>query len=83
MLHFSVVEESHAGKGHNDAVLAALFDDQVIADGTAGLSNVLDTGSDTAPDRVGAGHAGGRLQLLDQLPGVQSSSSLLCILHLF
>ena len=50
-----MMEESHAGEGHDDTVLVALFDDQIIADGAAGLGDVLDTGSDTALDGVGEG----------------------------
>ena len=50
-----MVEQAHAGEGHDDAVLIALFDDQIVTDGAAGLSDVLDTGSDTALDRVSEG----------------------------
>ena len=50
-----MVEQAHAGEGHDDAVLVALFDDQVITDGTAGLSNVLNAGSNAALDGVGEG----------------------------
>ena len=50
-----VVEQSHAGKGHDDTVLIALFDDQIITDGTAGFSDVLYTGSNATLDRVSEG----------------------------
>ena len=50
-----MVEQTHAGEGHDDTVLVALFDDQVIADGAAGLSNVLDTGGNAALDGVSEG----------------------------
>ena len=53
-----MVEQAHAGEGHDDAVLVALFDDQVIADGAAGLGDVLDTGSNAALDGVGEGEEG-------------------------
>ena len=49
------MEQAHAGEGHDNAVLVTLFDDQIIADGAAGLSDVLDTGSNTALDGVGEG----------------------------
>ena len=50
-----MVEESHAGEGHDDIVLVALGDDQVIADGAAGLGDVLDAGGHAALDGVGEG----------------------------
>ena len=50
-----MVEQSHAGEGHDDTVLVALFDDQVITDGAAGLGNVLDAGSHATLDGVGKG----------------------------
>ena len=53
-----MVEQSHAGEGHDDAVLVALFDDQVVTDGAAGLSDVLDTGGHAALDGVGEGEEG-------------------------
>ena len=43
-----MVEQTHAGEGHGDAVLIALFDDQVITDGATGLCNVLNAGCSTA-----------------------------------
>ena len=49
------MEQTHAGEGHDDAVLVALFDDQIVTDGAAGLSDVLDTGGNTALDGVGEG----------------------------
>ena len=60
-----MMEESHAGEGHDHAVLVALVDDQVVADGTAGLGNVLDAGSGTALDRVSEG---------EECVGAQSNS---------
>ena len=50
-----MMEQTHAGEGHDDAVLVALLDDQIIADGAAGLGDVLDTGSHTALNGVGEG----------------------------
>ena len=46
------MEQAHAGEGHDDIVLVALGDDQVIADGAAGLGDVLDAGGDAALDGV-------------------------------
>ena len=50
-----MVEQSHAGEGHGNAVLVAFFDYQIVTDGAAGLCNVLNTGSNTALDGVGDG----------------------------
>ena len=50
-----MMEQTHAGEGHNDTVLVALLNDQVITDGAAGLGDVLNTGSNTALDGVGEG----------------------------
>ena len=50
-----MVEQTHAGEGHDDIVLVALGDDQIITDGAAGLCDVLDTGSNAALDGVGEG----------------------------
>jgi len=47
-----MVEETHAGEGHNHAVLVAFFNNEVVTDGTAGFSNVLDTGSERTLDVV-------------------------------
>ena len=60
-----MVEQSHAGEGHDDAVLVALFDDQIVTDGAAGFSNVLNAGSNTALDGVGEG---------EECVGAQSNS---------
>ena len=49
------MEQSHAGKGHDHVLLVALFDDQIIADGAAWLSDVLHTGSKGALDIVAEG----------------------------
>ena len=49
------MEQAHAGEGHDDAVLVALFDDQIVTDGAAGLGDVLDAGSNAALDGVGEG----------------------------
>ena len=46
------MEQAHAGEGHDDAVLVALGDDQVITDGAARLCDVLDAGSNAALDGV-------------------------------
>ena len=60
-----MVEQTHAGEGHDDAVLVALLDDQIVTDGAAGLGDVLDTGSHTALDGVGEG---------EECVGTQSNS---------
>ena len=57
-----MVEQAHTGEGHDDAVLVALFDDQVITDGAAGLGNVLHAGSNAALDGVGEGEESVRTQ---------------------
>ena len=53
-----VMEQAHAGQGHDNTVLVSLFDDQIIADGAAGLSDVLNAGSNTALDGVSEGDEG-------------------------
>ena len=50
-----MVEQTHAGESHDHALLVALLDDQVIPDGAAGLSDVLDTGSEGTLDVVAEG----------------------------
>ena len=52
------MEQSHAGEGHDDAVLVAFCDDQIIADGAAGFGDVLDAGSNATFDGVGEGEEG-------------------------
>ena len=76
MPHFLVMEESHAGEGHGDTVLVALGDDQVVTDGAAGLSNILDTGSNTALDGVGEGEEGVGTQS-NSITGIQPCPLLL------
>ena len=49
------MEQTHTGKGHDDAVLVALLDDQIVTDGAAGLGDVLDAGGHAALDGVGEG----------------------------
>ena len=39
-----VVEEAHAGEGHDHGAAVALVDDRVVADGAARLGDVLDAG---------------------------------------
>ena len=39
-----VMEQSHAGEGHDHVLLVTLFDDQIITDRAAGLCDVLNTG---------------------------------------
>ena len=51
----SVVEESHAGEGHDNALLITLFDNQIITDGSAGFCNVLNTRGISALDVIGEG----------------------------
>ena len=50
-----MVEQTHAGEGHGNTVLVAFFNNQIITDGTAGLCDVLNTGSNTALDRIREG----------------------------
>ena len=71
-----VVEQTHAGEGHDDAVLIALFDDQVIPDGAAGFCDVLDTGSNAALDGVGEGEEGVGAQC-NSVTGIQPCTLLL------
>ena len=40
-----MVEQAHTGKGHDNVVLVALGNHQVIPDRAAGLGNIADTGS--------------------------------------
>ena len=70
-----MVEQTHAGEGHDDAVLVAFFDDQVIADGAAGLGDVLDAGSNTALDGVGEGEESVGTQG-DSVTGIQPGTLL-------
>ena len=57
-----MVEQAHAGESHGDAVLVAFLDDEVIADGAAGLGNVADAGGIGPLDVVGEGEEGIRAQ---------------------
>ena len=50
-----MVEQAHAGEGHDDAAVITFFDDQVVTDGAAGLSNVLNTGSGGTFDIIAEG----------------------------
>ena len=65
-----MVEQSHAGEGHGDAVLVALGDDQVVTDGAAGLGDVLDTGGHAALDGVSEGEEGVGAER-NGIPGIQ------------
>ena len=38
------MEQAHAGEGHDHTLLVALFNDQIVTDGAAGLCDVLNTG---------------------------------------
>ena len=49
------MEKSHAGEGHDHAVLVALVDDQIVTDGAAGLGDVLDTGGSATLNGVSEG----------------------------
>ena len=71
-----MVEQTHAGEGHDDTVLVALFDDQVITDGAARLCDVLDTGSNTALDGVSEGEECVGTQS-HSITGIQPSTLLL------
>ena len=53
-----MVEQSHAGKGHNNATLIALFDDQIVTDGATRLGDVLNAGRGATLDGVGKGEEG-------------------------
>ena len=53
-----MMEQAHAGKGHDHALLVALFDDQIIADRAAGLCDVLNTGSKGTLNVVAEGEEG-------------------------
>ena len=53
--HSLVVEQSHAGEGHDHALLVALRDDQIIADRTAGLGDIFHTGGIGPLDVVAEG----------------------------
>ena len=50
-----MVEQSHAGEGHSDAVLVAALDDQVVTDGAAGFGDVGNAGLLGALDVVAEG----------------------------
>ena len=43
-LFILVMEQAHAGKGHDHSLLVALLNDQIITDRAAGLCDVLNTG---------------------------------------
>ena len=47
-----MMEQSHAGKCHDNTLLVALFDDQIIADRAAGLGDVLHAGGKCTLDIV-------------------------------
>ena len=50
-----MMEQSHAGEGHDHVLLIALFDHQIIPDGAAGFCDVLDTGGEGTLDVVAEG----------------------------
>ena len=50
-----MVEQPHSGKGHGNIALVALFNDQIVPDGAAGLGNVADTGGAGTLDIVSKG----------------------------
>ena len=35
-----VMEQPHAGEGHDNAIFVALFNDQIVPDGAAGLGDI-------------------------------------------
>ena len=72
-----MMEQAHAGEGHDNAVLVALFNDQIVTDGAAGLRDVLDTGSHTALNGVGEGEECVGAQS-DSVAGIQPGTLLLC-----
>ena len=53
-----VVEQAHAGEGHDHIVLVTFCDDQIVTDGAAGLGDVLDAGGASALDVVREGEEG-------------------------
>ena len=50
-----MMEQAQAGHGHGDVVFIARFDDIVIADGAAGLGDVVDTAAMSPFDVVTKG----------------------------
>ena len=46
------MEQPHSGEDHDHIVFVCSLDDVVVADGSAGLGNILDTGSSCALDVV-------------------------------
>ena len=50
-----MVEQAHAGECHDHAVFVAALYHKVVADGAAGLGDVLDAGGFGALDVVGEG----------------------------
>ena len=50
-----MMEQAHAGEGHDHVLLIAFLDDQVITDGAAGLCDVLDTGGKGTLDVIAEG----------------------------
>ena len=71
-----MVEQSHAGEGHGHAVLIAALDDQIVADGAAGLGDVGNAGLLGALDVVAEGEEGIRTQS-HTVDGVEIGSLLL------
>ena len=55
---FSMMEQSHSGKGHDDTVAVALFDDQIVPNGAAGLGDVANAGGLGPLDVVREGEEG-------------------------
>ena len=53
-----MVEQSHAGEGHDHVLLVTLGDDQVIPDGAAGFGDIPDAGGEGTLDGVGEGEEG-------------------------
>ena len=71
-----MVEQSHAGEGHGHTVLITALDDQIVADGAAGLGDILDARLLGALDVVAEGEEGIRAEG-HAVDGVQVGSLLL------
>ena len=56
-----MVEQTHAGEGHDHVFLVARFDDQIVTDGAAGLGDILDTGCKGPLDIIAEGEEGSTL----------------------
>ena len=46
------MEQAHAGEAHDNAVLVALLDDQIVTDGASGVSYIAQPGGSIRDDLV-------------------------------